>query len=231
MFERVAGERGAWCGDHLPADDLDGACERLRADLDGVPEWLSDPTDEPMSDVLPEWAINQSEPGFGTCEPSGWLALDLDSATADPHLLDDATLVDAMVGFDRLASWAAARQARLLAGRAAAFGSGAALGAVGVHRERVRPGRGRSRSAPVPWYRLCPDRHRVSAAGGAAGNPRGVGSGADRHLQGADGGRRDLDAGPGVGAGGAGPGPAEGAWADVGRVEGSASVLRQYFAG
>ena len=73
-----------------------------------------------MSDFLPaEWAINQSEPGFGTCEPSGWLALDLDSATADPHLLDDATLVEAMVGFDRLASWAAARQARLLAELAA----------------------------------------------------------------------------------------------------------------
>src|SRR5215207_2365799 len=120
MFESVVGERCAGCGDHLPADDLDGACERLLADLDGVPEWLSDPTDEPMSDSLPaEWAINQSEPGFGTCEPSGWLALDLDYATSDPHLLDDATLVEAMVGFDRLASWAAARQARLLAELAA----------------------------------------------------------------------------------------------------------------
>jgi hypothetical protein len=120
MFESVVGERCAGCGDHLPADDLDGPFERLLADLDGVPEWLSDSTDEPMSDFLPaEWAINQSEPEFGTCEPSGWLALDLDSATADPHLLDDATLVEAMVGFDRLASWAAARQARLRAELAA----------------------------------------------------------------------------------------------------------------
>jgi hypothetical protein len=120
MFDSVVGERCTGCGDHLPADDLDEARERLLAEVDGVPEWLSDPTDEPMSDFLPaEWAINQSEPGFGSCEPSGWLALDLDSATADPHLLDDATLVEAMVGFDRLASWAAARQARLLAELAA----------------------------------------------------------------------------------------------------------------
>ena len=49
------------------------------------------------------------------CEPSGWLALDLDSATADPARLSDDTLIEAMVGFDRLSSWAAARQARLLA--------------------------------------------------------------------------------------------------------------------
>jgi hypothetical protein len=53
--------------------------------------------------------------GYGRCEPSGWLALDLDSATADPARLSDDTLIEAMVGFDRVGSWAAARQARLLA--------------------------------------------------------------------------------------------------------------------
>ncbi len=52
---------------------------------------------------------------YGSCEPSGWLALDLDSATADPARLSDDTLIEAMIGFDRVGSWAAARQARLLA--------------------------------------------------------------------------------------------------------------------
>jgi hypothetical protein len=49
------------------------------------------------------------------CRPSGWLALELDSATAAPTSLDDAELVEAMIAFDRVASWAAARQARVLA--------------------------------------------------------------------------------------------------------------------
>src|SRR6478609_4146918 len=52
---------------------------------------------------------------YGRCAPSGWLALDLDSATADPARLADDTLIEAMIGFDRIGSWAAARQARLLA--------------------------------------------------------------------------------------------------------------------
>ncbi|GAA3232834.1 HNH endonuclease signature motif containing protein [Pseudonocardia petroleophila] len=47
--------------------------------------------------------------------PSGWLALELDAATDDPALLDDRSLVDAVADLDRIASWAAARQARLLA--------------------------------------------------------------------------------------------------------------------
>ena len=37
--------------------------------------------------------------------PSGWLALDLDSATADPARLSDDSLIEAMIGFDRVASW------------------------------------------------------------------------------------------------------------------------------
>jgi hypothetical protein len=43
------------------------------------------------------------------------LALELDSSVAAPGGLDDADLVEAMVAFDRVASWAAARQARVLA--------------------------------------------------------------------------------------------------------------------
>ena len=99
----------------MPADEFDdgfdGALERLLADadadLDGVRDWLP-----------PEWddaAPDEPLLAFGRCEPSGWLALDLDSATADPARLPDDTLIEAMVGFDRLSSWAAARQARLLA--------------------------------------------------------------------------------------------------------------------
>ncbi|MGH4021562.1 MAG: DUF222 domain-containing protein [Pseudonocardiaceae bacterium] len=49
------------------------------------------------------------------CAPSGWLALELDHATADPAGLSDATLIDTIVGFDRVSSWASARQAGLLA--------------------------------------------------------------------------------------------------------------------
>ena len=115
MFEDVVGESCGGHGCHVPADEFDdgfdGALERLLADadadLDGVRDWLP-----------PEWddaAPDEPLLAFGRCEPSGWLALDLDSATADPARLPDDTLIEAMVGFDRLSSWAAARQARLLA--------------------------------------------------------------------------------------------------------------------
>ena len=72
--------------------------------------------------LLADWAEppGDPEPTLGSCAPSGWLALDLDSATADPASCSTThTLIEAMVGFDRVASWAAARQARLLAELAA----------------------------------------------------------------------------------------------------------------
>ncbi|MPZ66564.1 MAG: DUF222 domain-containing protein [Pseudonocardiaceae bacterium] len=47
--------------------------------------------------------------------PSGWSALELDQSTADPAGLSDADLIEGIVGFDRMSSWAAARQSRLLA--------------------------------------------------------------------------------------------------------------------
>ena len=71
------------------------------------PEWLDD-LDRSLGEP-PEVAP------LSDCEPSGWFALELDTATAAPQDLDDAALVSAIVGFDRVASWAAARQARLLA--------------------------------------------------------------------------------------------------------------------
>ncbi|GAA1282840.1 HNH endonuclease signature motif containing protein [Pseudonocardia aurantiaca] len=47
--------------------------------------------------------------------PSGIAALELDVDTADPACLSDAQLIDAMVGFERQAAWAQARQARIVA--------------------------------------------------------------------------------------------------------------------
>ena len=55
------------------------------------------------------------EPPVSACAPSGWLALELDQGCADPAALSDSELIDAVIGFDRVASWALARQAVLLA--------------------------------------------------------------------------------------------------------------------
>ncbi|HYH32059.1 MAG TPA: hypothetical protein VD903_16930 [Pseudonocardia sp.] len=55
------------------------------------------------------------EQSFGTIHPSGFLALEMDTDTRAVVQLDDAELVDAMVGWERLTSWAQARQARVLA--------------------------------------------------------------------------------------------------------------------
>ena len=58
--------------------------------------------------------IEEAAP-LSRCRPSGWLALELDNAVAAPGGLDDADLVEAIIAFDRVVSWAAARQARVLA--------------------------------------------------------------------------------------------------------------------
>lgn len=71
--------------------------------LAGAPDW---PPLEEVFDALV---------AAGRPAPSGWLALELDLASADPGELDDAELVDAVADLDRIASWAAARQSRLLA--------------------------------------------------------------------------------------------------------------------
>jgi hypothetical protein len=69
------------------------------------PAWLDQTPEPPDTD----------HPPISECAPSGWLALELDHSTADPAGLSDATLIDTVIGFDRVASWASARQARLLA--------------------------------------------------------------------------------------------------------------------
>ena len=47
--------------------------------------------------------------------PGGFAGLELDITTADPARLSDAQVIDAIVGFEQVAGWAGARQARLLA--------------------------------------------------------------------------------------------------------------------
>jgi hypothetical protein len=46
---------------------------------------------------------------------SGWLGVELDITTADPAALNDFDLVEAILAFDKMSSWALARQATLLA--------------------------------------------------------------------------------------------------------------------
>jgi hypothetical protein len=69
------------------------------------PAWLDQIPEPPDTD----------QPPVSECAPSGWLALELDHSTADPTVLSDKALIDTIIGFDRIASWASARQARLLA--------------------------------------------------------------------------------------------------------------------
>jgi hypothetical protein len=73
------------------------------------PEWPDDRWSErAVSDYRPA-------PSWSEMSTSGWLGIELDSLADDPAALADADLVEAIVAFDRMASWAAARQAELLA--------------------------------------------------------------------------------------------------------------------
>ena len=54
-------------------------------------------------------------PTMANTAPSGIFALETDLATAEPGALPDADLVDAVVGLERIAAWARARQYALLA--------------------------------------------------------------------------------------------------------------------
>ena len=84
MFEDVVDEVGEGDAHHAPDDDqFDGALEQLltdaEADLDALRDWLPPDWDD-ADDTAPDEPVL----AYGTCPPSGWLALDLDSATADP---------------------------------------------------------------------------------------------------------------------------------------------------
>jgi hypothetical protein len=75
------------------------------------PAWLDEAAWLTKASGPPEAA----QPPVSACAPSGWLALELDHGCADLAALSDSELIDAVIGFDRVASWALARQAVLLA--------------------------------------------------------------------------------------------------------------------
>ncbi|MGE3285960.1 MAG: DUF222 domain-containing protein [Pseudonocardia sp.] len=87
-----------------------------------VGEWQPLPGTTPPTDAWPDdvpasvpesWC--SEGPRLDELPPSGFAALELELATDAPASLSDDDLVGAIVGFDKLASWAQARQARLLA--------------------------------------------------------------------------------------------------------------------
>ncbi|MGH3909789.1 MAG: DUF222 domain-containing protein [Pseudonocardiaceae bacterium] len=86
--------------------DAEGPC----ADAPGDEDWF----DPAWLEEVPPLEGVEHVP-VSACAPSGWLALELDHGTADPAVLSDATLIDTIVAFDRISSWASARQAGLLA--------------------------------------------------------------------------------------------------------------------
>jgi hypothetical protein len=79
---------------------------------------VGEPVDPALEDAFDWLAIERElrcggeERTWGNTVPSGLFALEIDSDTRDEAGLSDAQLVDAMVGFERLAGWAQARQAR-----------------------------------------------------------------------------------------------------------------------
>ena len=73
-----------------------------------------------MSDVdewvgVPDTLLLGDDPSPAAIAPSGWLAVELDQYFSEPDSLSDPALIDAIVGYERLAAWAQARQARLIA--------------------------------------------------------------------------------------------------------------------
>src|SRR3954449_3709196 len=68
-----------------------------------------------MTFEVPSSLLLDGSPSPAAITPSGWLALELDQYFSEPESLSDPALVDAIVGYERLAAWAQARQARLIA--------------------------------------------------------------------------------------------------------------------
>ncbi|MGQ0775173.1 MAG: DUF222 domain-containing protein [Pseudonocardiales bacterium] len=98
MFEQLVDEEAPTAGAPFEEDWFDPAWLDEAPWLDGVAE-SEDTSQVPMS----------------ACAPSGWLALELDQITVDPARLSDTDLIEGIIAFDRVVSWAGARQAGLLA--------------------------------------------------------------------------------------------------------------------
>ncbi|MFD1531178.1 hypothetical protein [Pseudonocardia aurantiaca] len=79
-------------------------------------ETVAPPLRDELADLdLLTWPEPPPDRTWADTAPSGIAALELDVDTADPAGLSDAQLIDAMVGFERQAAWAQARQARIVA--------------------------------------------------------------------------------------------------------------------
>jgi Domain of unknown function (DUF222)/HNH endonuclease len=89
-----------------PVEQILAGYQRVAAAVDaGAPVDMP-----PLSDQLP------ADPApWSTWMPSGWLGVELDQASAVPAALSDTDLIEGVIAFDRMASWAGARQAALLA--------------------------------------------------------------------------------------------------------------------
>jgi hypothetical protein len=82
---------------------------------------VGDPVDPQLEDAF-DWVSierdlrrDEEDRTWGNTAPSGLFALEIDTDTRCEAGLSDAQLIDAMVGFERVAAWAEARQARILA--------------------------------------------------------------------------------------------------------------------
>ena len=80
------------------------------------------------ADVL----VGMPELPAAACAPSGAVAFELDHETAFPQLLSAAQLVDGIVGYEKIAAWAVARQQELIAAFHARPGDGTVRPAVDV---------------------------------------------------------------------------------------------------
>jgi hypothetical protein len=78
---------------------------------------VSEYTPDVSMSIGPEFAAEHgSRPvPWSKVPTSGWLGVELDLATDRPAAMSDAELVEAVVGFERMASWVGARQSELLA--------------------------------------------------------------------------------------------------------------------
>lgn len=94
--------------DHMPGVPAPGAGPT-------VDHGPAGPTDEELSALMENFRPYPRGDVPAVDVPSGFGTLELDLATGDPGRLTDAQLIDTIVGFDRIGSWAAARQYRLMA--------------------------------------------------------------------------------------------------------------------
>jgi hypothetical protein len=88
-----------------PVEQILDGYQRVAAAVDAGAPVEMPPPDQLLVDPAP----------WSTWTPSGWLGVELDQAGAVPAALSDIDLIEGVIAFDRMASWAGARQAALLA--------------------------------------------------------------------------------------------------------------------